>query len=627
MALALPRIERLEKTFLLFAALTALVWLVGRPLPGAGLLQLALYVTGLLVALKLLRRATRTILWRVRNRMIIVFLFVGFVPLLLATSLVVLAGYVLIGQVAVHIATAELERQEARLQGLANGIAWATDRPEGARAFLERAAANWPGLQVWTRSNPDQMEPPRPELKGVRGIVRRQGRFFLMAYASSRGEAAVLQPLTEPYLSSLEPQLGRLSLYSRSRQAPLAAASRTNLTAPTHRFDYEVIWGTAPFAVPGWTDADRNTEQLQLRIETRPAAVYRRLFGQGAELAEGVTGAFLVLGIVFLVVELGSLVTSISITRTVTSSVHELYEGTQKVNQGDFSYRIPPTGHDQLAELGRSFNSMTESIERLIEESKERERLASELAIAREVQAQLFPKAPPELRTLEILGVCHAASMVSGDYYDFVHLPDDRLALAIADVAGKGISGALLMASIQSMLRTQLSIEASRSGRDSEHGVWHFPTAHLVSQLNLQLYQNTPPEKYATFFFGAYDDRHGLLTYTNAGHLPPILIRDGEAQRLAVNGLVIGAFPFATYEQSQIELYPGDLLVAFTDGASEPENEFVEEFGEPRLIELLPRHRHRSPREIMDEVIRAVTGWTGRPELQDDLTLMIARRR
>jgi sigma-B regulation protein RsbU (phosphoserine phosphatase) len=315
------------------------------------------------------------------------------------------------------------------------------------------------------------------------------------------------------------------------------------------------------------------------------------------------------------------------------------------VNRGDFSQRIAVAGHDQLAELSRSFNSMTDSIERLIEESKERQRLASEIEIAREVQAQLFPKAAPSMRGLDILGVCHAARMVSGDYFDFVKLSDDNLVLAVGDVAGKGISGALLMASIQSMLRSQMavvgyfgsifrehpSVLAAISGKlagrpEPEDGAWRFPTERVVSQLNRQLHENTPAEKYATFFLGAYDDRSGLLTYTNAGHLMPVLIRDGQVSRLDVNGMPIGLFSFAQYEQSELDLRPGDLLVFFTDGVTEPENEFVEEFGEDRLIDLLLRNRNRTPREIIDTVISAVGQWTGRPELQDDMTMVVARR-
>ncbi len=122
-----------------------------------------------------------------------------------------------------------------------------------------------------------------------------------------------------------------------------------------------------------------------------------------------------------------------------------------------FSYRIPVKGNDQIAELGGSFNTMTENLGRLIVVAKEKERLESELAIAREVQNQLFPKDVPFTRSLELKGVCNPARMVSGDYYDFMALPDDALAFAIGDVAGKGISAALLMATIQSTMRTQLS--------------------------------------------------------------------------------------------------------------------------------------------------------------------------
>ena len=231
------------------------------------------------------------------------------------------------------------------------------------------------------------------------------------------------------------------------------------------------------------------------------------------------------------------------------------------------------------------------------------------------------------MRDLEIVGVCKAARTVSGDYFDFVKLSERRLAWAIADVAGKGISGALLMASIQSMLRTQLwAALGTAAAAEGDGAAWRFPTAALVSQLNLQLYQSTSPEKYATFFFCVYDDQHGVLTYTNAGHLPPLLIRDGEPRRLDVNGMVVGAFPDVRYEQSEVELRSGDLVVAFTDGVTEPENEFAEEFGEDRLIEVVLRNRQRSPREIIDEVIGAVGHWTGRPELQDDMTMVVARR-
>ncbi len=689
----MARFGRLEKAFLLLLLLVLGTWaaeaLAGWNLPGAALLRLLCYLAGFLAAFRLLRRSVHTLLWRVRNRMIVLFLFVGFVPLLLVTALVGLAGYVLTGQEAVYMASAELDRRASRLHGIANSLMWslrAADparQPELAQSYLERAAEGWPGLEAWIQGRSRaivfpaglEMEAPSAALREFRGIARRQGRFYLLAYVTSAAatpaapagdesviipsprppqpagaapsgpEVALLAPLADSYLAQLAPGLGRISLLSlRLRRAgdpvgkevafkvgedrytlapaPTGSEILTDLPPPVHRFDYPVTWFTLPFRAEPWRPQDAEV-RASLQIQTRPSAVFRMLFGQRLELAQGVIIVFIVVGTLFLVVELLSLVIGVSITRTLTKSVHELYVGTQKVNQGDFSHRIAAGGRDQLSELARSFNTMTESIERLIEESKERERLASELQIARDVQAQLFPKAPPEMRSLEILGMCNAARMVSGDYYDFVKLSEDHLALAVGDVAGKGISAALLMASIQSMLRTQLSREQEAGNGEC----WNYPTAHLVSQLNVQLYHNTAPEKYATFFFGAYDDRHALLTYTNAGHLPPILIRNGEPMRLEVNGMVVGMFPATDYGQSRLQMKAGDLLVAFTDGVTEPENEFAEEFGEPRLLELLSRCWQRSPQEIIDEIVQAVAQWTGRPELQDDMTLLVARRR
>jgi phosphoserine phosphatase RsbU/P len=278
--------------------------------------------------------------------------------------------------------------------------------------------------------------------------------------------------------------------------------------------------------------------------------------------------------------------------------------------------------------LGRSYNQMTEHLERLVVVEKEKERLHAELEIAREVQNQLFPKMLPDLKTLQLTAFCNPARMVSGDYYDYQHLSGGSLALAIGDVAGKGNSAAHLMATVQAVLRTQIRgcLESAQAVNQTSVSTY-VSTSRLVSQLNQQLHAYTAPEKYATFYFGLYDDTTGVLTYTNAGHLPPILVRDGSAQMLEVNGMVVGAFPFAKYTESRIELKSGDLLACYTDGITEPENEYGEMFGEQRLIEVLLKNMHRKDEEMVEQVMHAVQQWTGSPELQDDMTLLLARRR
>ena len=177
-------------------------------------------------------------------------------------------------------------------------------------------------------------------------------------------------------------------------------------------------------------------------------------------------------------------------------------------------------------------------------------------------------------------------------------------------------------------MRTQLTagmpVQAA-VGATNGGGPRVLSTAELVSQLNKQVYANTSPEKYATFFFGLYDDETRMLTYTNAGHLPPVLMRHGKPELLEVTGTVVGAFPFSPYGEKTIQLRAGDLLVAYTDGIVEPENEYGEAFGDDQLFDLLGRHADRDANDIIARVMEAVELWTGSSELQDDMTVLVAR--
>jgi sigma-B regulation protein RsbU (phosphoserine phosphatase) len=200
------------------------------------------------------------------------------------------------------------------------------------------------------------------------------------------------------------------------------------------------------------------------------------------------------------------------------------------------------------------------------------------------------------------------------------------VAFAIGDVAGKGISAALLMASIQSTMRMQLTTGAFSMAADD--GAPHpLSTAMMVSRLNKLLYANTSAEKYATFYFALYDENTHTLTYTNAGHLQPVLLRKGVPELLEVTGTVVGAFPFSLYEERSIQFASGDLLVAYTDGMIEPENDYGEMFGEQRLTDLLAKNADRESAEIIAHAMEAVMQWSGdAAELSDDMTMLVARR-
>jgi sigma-B regulation protein RsbU (phosphoserine phosphatase) len=294
---------------------------------------------------------------------------------------------------------------------------------------------------------------------------------------------------------------------------------------------------------------------------------------------------------------------------------------------------------------------MTTSIEKLVEEQKEKQRLEGELAIAQEVQAQLYPKLITQLDTLEVHGYCLPARTVSGDYYDFLSLNSDKLMLAVGDISGKGISAALLMATIHSAVRaytiedvpvlrepatvgvptlgTTIGMTTAGSGlllATESRGADASP-AMLLSLLNHQLYESTPAAKYATLFLAIYDGVTRRLTYANGGHLPPILIsKDGSSQLLACGGTVVGLFDNLSFPEATVQLLPGDLFVAYSDGVTEPENDYGE-FGEERLIELVRDNRHLPLERITEIVTAAVRDWIGENEQPDDITLVLARAR
>jgi sigma-B regulation protein RsbU (phosphoserine phosphatase) len=333
-----------------------------------------------------------------------------------------------------------------------------------------------------------------------------------------------------------------------------------------------------------------------------------------------------------------ALIVGRKLTLSITSAVDQLYEATKHINRADFSHRITVQSSDQLATLANSFNSMTTSIEKLVQEQKEKQRLEGELAIAQEVQAQLYPKSIAQLESLEVHGFCRPARTVSGDYYDFLALNSGKLMLAVGDISGKGISAALLMATIHSAVHAYsiedipVLYEPAATGRSglmlaSELKGREASPAALLTLLNHQLYESTPAAKYATLFLGIYDEATRRLTYANGGHLPPILISEnGSSQLLDCGGTVVGLFDNLTFPEATVQLRPGDVLVAYSDGVTEPESDYGE-FGEERLIQLVRENRHLPLERITEIVTAAVADWIGDNEQPDDVTLVLARAR
>lgn len=657
------------------------------------------------------RWVKRRILWRLRNRLIVTYVFIGVIPAVLLIAMALITLYGLGGQFAVFVVTSEKDAQLRSLAAanetisseLAAHLEHGQKPASESLTGLTKRDPAWSHRQVcaWYGDKPlplcDEFHGASLAFPGfVKGkfqdLVRDHERLYLRVGSSLQVGSNTLKVVTsEPFdkdlVAKIAEGLGEITVYTTgedekpAQRENLAAVGSSELNAAppgtpkprsgfvisaddkrtaapggpsvlhpaftvgsmpqrTGGFDREITFGT-PLSVVDWKNGASDKYGPVLQVTTRPTVLYSHLFAALGEFVRGVTYILMGVAIFFAIIELVALIIGTRMTRTATAAVADLYDATRHVDRGDFSHRIPVKSNDQLADLARSFNSMTASIEKLMLEQIEKQRLENELAIAQEVQEQLFPRQISELESLEVHGFCRPARTVSGDYYDFLAASSHRMILAVGDISGKGISAALLMATIHSAVRAY-SLENMAQLREPvavgavsgygrmmatwPEGVEVSPGA-LLSLLNHQLYESTPPEKYATLFLGIYDGRSHTLTYSNGGHLPPIVIgKDGSIRRLEVGGTVVGLFDAMTYEEDSVEMLPGEVLLAYSDGVTEPENEFGE-FGEDRLIELVRDNRHLPLPQISQIVTAAVDTWIGDKEQPDDVTLVLARAR
>lgn len=258
-----------------------------------------------------------------------------------------------------------------------------------------------------------------------------------------------------------------------------------------------------------------------------------------------------------------------------------------------------------------TYDRMRRQIEAQYQALREKEAMERELSIAREVQRELLPRGSPTIAGLSLAGACRPAVGVGGDYYDYLQFSDDRVGLVIADVAGKGIPAALLMAGLQASVRSLAapSVDPGEVNR----------------QLNGMLYRSTTTSRYATLFFGVYDARRRTLSYSNAGHFPPLHLGANDVGRLCADGIPLGLMEDARYEQGSRTFLPGDVLALYTDGIVEAPDKAGVEFGEERLIQALRRHQGRDLDEIIVSVLGEVERWTGGGAAHDDATLVLVR--
>jgi len=617
-----------------------------------GIAVILLLVSALPLAICLLllfwRWFVRRVLWSVRNRLTLTYFLMGFAPIVLFLSLGSIALYLFAGQYSTNTALADLDEASRSVAGdsasavvLSQHLISDTGKPPTRASVSVFRNGNWQPLGAATPDSLARPDEPVPTwlLHSFRGIIERNGRLYLCAADTANtphGPVEIFgsRPLDEPTLSSLDQGLGVLRIFSHNEGEVPGNDEDVTSKAPTRHTTSQValkggslpaaanlidapIYFTAPIPIYAWNNGEKISSIIV--VASRPAILYHRLFANSFSGGSIARIILITIIITFAVLEFFAVVMAIAVSRTIVGSVAALYRGTRAIDAGNLEHRVPVQRHDQLGELAGSFNRMAGSIADLLIQQREKDRLLNELSIAQDVQRTLFPQSPTKAAGLELHAVCVPALTVGGDYYDFIFGPQNAVCLTLGDISGKGMSAALLMASLHSSIRALSFDTSSASGAN-------ISPAAMMEIINRSLYRSTQSARYATLFIACYAAETRALTYSNGGHPTPIILKAaGTVERLDVGGTVVGLLPRIAYSEATIQLDSGDLLIAYTDGVTEPEHG-EQEFGEQRLIDLIEPIRTSPLPVIMATVLEAVKQWIGDHEQPDDITLLLVRQ-
>lgn len=647
---------------------------------GAGLVavldtvgDLLIVVAALIIGYYLFVDVKRLILWRVRRKLTLSYIFIAFVPALLIICFFVLAGLLLVFNVGAYSVRLHLDSLVDRAQLIAQSAAVDVGRssPSDVAEALDRrrqaVASRYPGISYvavptantcpsgaapspavertpqlagpWSHAPAPDSLPGWVPCEGFSGVIAREvdEKTELavrgVAWVPGRPRLAVIVdvPLSRSMLDDIGDdigiKLGGMTMTESAEGDSDSKRIRINRSINQGIARADGLSGLVWVAFLEHVDWDNGlTAPVLVSFSVSPVAVYGRISRTPLQELGNFTWGQLLLflmgsvGALFLVIQLVAVGMGLALARSITGAVHELFEGTERVGRGDFTHKIAVRSRDQLGELASSFNSMTTSIEYLLQEKAVKERLEQELRIARSIQMSLLPQGPLQIPGLALVPHCEPAREVGGDYYDYVLIDRDRLGLLIADVSGKGTSAALYMAELKGVI-------LSLSQR-------HTSPRQLLINANQIISRHLDTRSFITITYAVIDLRARTLTYARAGHCPLIHVpgphtASRAAQILVPDGMVLGLqlddgqmFEQAL-EESTIQLGTGDLFLFYTDGISETMNPDGECFGDVRLAQLLERHADLPPAEIRERVLREVQAFAGTAAQQDDMTMLL----
>jgi sigma-B regulation protein RsbU (phosphoserine phosphatase) len=620
--------------------------------------------------------ARRRLLWRVRRKLILSYIFIGVVPTLLVVAFFLFAGFLMFLNVSAFLFKRGVDDivEEARLIAKTSAIEIQRGRGIGeAQDVLQRKLSNnlarYAGLSLafvprqsasksrpisasavgpWRHDTAPDSVPEWVSVGGFGGLLvyhdaedpaeehlviravgfpdEREPSWGIIAdvpvdvqvIAQLRDATGIeLQNVTPLASEGAEPRV------ATARESETAPMVNRQATAAGSRWSFNSL---TIFDHVDWSTGAKGTLLMAIRVSL--GEIYDRISAAQSRVRNVSLGELfmLVLGaiaVLFLIIEFVAFIMGFALARSITGSIHQLFVGTEQVRVGDFSHRINIRTRDQLGELAESFNEMTSSIETLLRQAEEKKRLEEELRIAREIQMSLLPRGPLQFPGLAVTALCVPAREVGGDYYDFFPLSDWQLGILIADVAGKGTSAALYMAELKGLLLSLSKI--------------HHSPRRLLIEVNRIISSHLDSRSFITMTYAVVDLRRRMLTYARAGHTPLIYLpadsgSPRESQVLTPDGLVLGlriegvAAKFEQLlEEATLPLNVGDVFVLFTDGVTEAMNPSADLFGEFRLQQLVEEHGDLPTDELRERILREVDAFVAGADQHDDMTLILIK--
>ena len=554
--------------------------------------------------------------WTVGRRLFLSYLLVGVLPFFLMTILLLTVVYMF---AAVMTQAALRGERQATLGQMES---WALEHAMTGR----RIAGGLPSLEIYDTATPSGAKLPEwLRTRSFSGIVERDGkpllvsaRQFSLNGSETRG-IVLVQPLDKHWTDAL---------YEKSRM--IVRTARAEAKGSGNNIDLEadgefndvfagnvgtkIIWGDLA-EVTNWTDGTPGSEhRLFTLIINPPRNLLSYYFGEsGGRYFEMLLTVIVTLSVMLMMMyAIAALFASVLIF-SISRAVNRIEKGTRAVERGDFSYRIRMKRHNQLGAMAQSFDSMTASIASLLSTVSEKERLQSEIEIAASIQRNLLPKEGPSFGGVSFSAHFEPTTSIGGDYYDVFNLDKSRLAVAIGDVSGHGLSTGLVMAMVKAALTTLVE-----EGADE---------VSLFRRLNELVYRSTERRAFMTLAFTIFDLERGTIRHTNAGHLYPYLLRDGATAALAIEcpSLPLGVRDHTTTRTVEVPLQEGDTIVYLSDGIVEAQDENGDPLGFDQLESLLGSLPDRSPSALRDTILDAVARHSGTRPADDDRTVMVLR--